>query len=259
MNNGIIFFGGVAIGSVAGFFAGRKYMQEEAEKIINNEIQDYCDSLERYEEWLEKEYKEKARALQAEAKKANETSTDEPVTQTPYGAFDRSADSQRISTNMYEEAKKNYNLMGPKASYKEEMLVKEIKKYVEERDKKEKEEPVGEMEKPSTPFIITKDEYLFDKEQDKIVLLYYRLDDVLCDEEGDVIVLNDLSEVVGIKTIDKLKKEDRLYIRNHAYGIDYEIVALDQSYSEVYMLPTDVPPIKVSKEVDEWDDYETEN
>lgn len=69
---------------------------------------------------------------------------------------------------------------------------------------------------------------------DKISLFYYS-DDVLADESEEIV--DDVERAVGIKLLmdwaGDPDKSETLYVRNENMSIDYEIVRMEQAYSEM--------------------------
>lgn len=64
---------------------------------------------------------------------------------------------------------------------------------------------------------------------DKIFLAYYTLDDVLCDENEDIV---DIDETVGWDCFKVLDTQNTCWIRNEAINTDFEVVNVRSSYAE---------------------------
>lgn len=85
------------------------------------------------------------------------------------------------------------------------------------------------------PFVISREE--FDEGYphfDKITITYYENDDVLADEQDEVIP--DIDAVVGYDSLgrfgDMSEDDCVVYVRNGRLGADYEIVLVQESYTE---------------------------
>jgi hypothetical protein len=62
-------------------------------------------------------------------------------------------------------------------------------------------------------------------------LYYYREDEILAHEDEEVV--EDPNAVIGMEALESLDTEATVWVRNEPMGIDYEIVALNKSYSEM--------------------------
>jgi hypothetical protein len=65
---------------------------------------------------------------------------------------------------------------------------------------------------------------------DKVTLYYYRIDDVLTEENEEVI--EDVDDVVSLDALAKLDMQTSVWVRNEKLMIDYEIISLNASYSQ---------------------------
>lgn len=107
----------------------------------------------------------------------------------------------------------------------EEMNDADLNKHLAER-----EHPTDD-EKEKTPVIyeITKDEY---SESDFVGLTYtyFNEDDILLDEGDDVV--DKPEELVGDMLSQFDDRQEIMYVRNNALGIDFEIIRRFSSYAE---------------------------
>jgi len=88
------------------------------------------------------------------------------------------------------------------------------------------------------PYIIAKHEYDENDEHfNQVTLTYYEGDGVLADERDDKI--DDIDEMVGNDNIPRFghRSNDNnvLYVRNHQFGLDIEIVRDQRKYSELVL------------------------
>lgn len=92
----------------------------------------------------------------------------------------------------------------------------------------------GVYEPDVAPYPINMDSFISDhNEFDKITYKYYTEDKVLCDEEGQVVnidetVTQDLLDIYGKSSL------DTFYVRNPKIYTDYEIERIDSEYSIEY-------------------------
>jgi len=122
----------------------------------------------------------------------------------------------------YTEIAKQYKTFEEDA---EEMNDKDLNKHLAER-----EHPTDD-EKEKTPVIyeITRDEY---DESDFVGLTYtyFNEDDILLDEGDDVV--DKPEELVGDMLSQFDDRQEVMYVRNNALGIDFEIIRRFSSYAE---------------------------
>jgi len=145
-----------------------------------------------------------------------------------------------LEDNPYEKAKRNYNLV-PK---KEEVFDGEPEE--DDEDEEEDDEPrdaAGYSEQDmmdltkinrTMPYVIDDREFSeeFDH-HDKISLYYYKLDDVLCEENEEII--QEIESTIGYDSLHVLDMQTTVWVRNEPLRIDYEIMALNKSYAETVM------------------------
>ena len=83
------------------------------------------------------------------------------------------------------------------------------------------------------PYGISSEDFLVTrKEFDKTTLLYYKGDDTLATEDGDII--KDIAYILGTDWTDSVGKyEDNIaYVRNEKASTDYEVICEDKRYTD---------------------------
>jgi hypothetical protein len=126
-----------------------------------------------------------------------------------------------------EDAPKDENkvLVMSKDRYK-----KVIKNYREESEFPREEDIIEK------PYVITFEEFCegYDN-HDKITINYYKADDTLADENEEII--DDVESLIGEESLSRFgdgsEDPNVVYVRNERMAIDYEIIKLESSYSEV--------------------------
>lgn len=203
-----------AFGATVGFLAGKKYYDDFYADLAQDEIDSVKEAFSKY-------------PVKVEEDRSSEHEEEDRCRTAP-NPLSRSS----LDGNPYEQAKQNYNLLGlevkTEPNVKSEPNVKKVTVTVSEPD-------------PDVPYIISDVE--FSEEYDhheKLTLLYYRLDDVLCDDTDDVV--EDVEEVIGLEALDALDRDTTVWVRNETLGIDCEVIGLNKSYAEdVHGIVTDMP------------------
>jgi hypothetical protein len=212
----LIKFAIFAFGATVGFLAGKKYYEDFYADLAQDEIDSVKEAFSKY-------------PVKVEEDRSSEHEEDR--CRTAPNPLSRSS----LDGNPYEQAKQNYNLVG--VEVKSEPNVKKVKS---EPNVKKVTVTVSEPD-PDVPYIISEVE--FSEEYDhheKLTLLYYRLDDVLCDDADDVV--EDAEGVIGLEALDALDRETTVWVRNETLGIDCEVIALNKSYAEdVHGIVSDMP------------------
>lgn len=138
-----------------------------------------------------------------------------------------------LDANPYEQAKRNYNLVKPPedAPDEDEEDEGEYETVTDDAGKTEEEMNLTEVDR-TEPYIINDREFSeeFDH-HDKISLYYYRIDDVLSDEDEETI--EDIEEQIGYHALSQLvERPTTVWVRNEPLCIDYEIMSINKSYAE---------------------------
>jgi hypothetical protein len=217
----LIKFAIFAFGATVGFLAGKKYYEDFYADLAQDEIDSVKEAFSKY-------------PVKVEEDRSSEHEEDR--CRTAPNPLNRSS----LDGNPYEQAKQNYNLIRLDRSLKRSAEVKSESDVKSEPNVKKVTVTVSEPD-PDVPYIISDVE--FSEEYDhheKLTLLYYRLDDVLCDDTDDVV--EDAEEVIGLEALDALDRETTVWVRNETLGMDYEVIGLNKSYAEdVHGIVTDMP------------------
>jgi len=189
-----------AIGVGVGVLAVKKYYKDLAEDEIESVKEHYGKN---------KRFEPKDSTACAESKKMKEDpdTIDRKKKRNVTNPLTRSSADE----NDYKKAKKNYNSMSLHPVDEEEMNPPNTDK--------------------TQPYLIDSEEFAdtFDNHE-KVCLYYYRIDDVLTEENEEVLM--DRENVVGFEAIKELDIEPTVWVRNERLDIDYEIMALNKSYQE---------------------------
>lgn len=223
-----IFTAGVA----TGFLVGKKYYEEYYAQLAQEEI----DSVK--EAFNERALKSLDERLERRASRNANGMTDEE-----YGEKkEQESEAFRLNNNPlirsslddnpYEQAKRNYNISGTGKTRLKSVSDEEAgdEPLTDAAGKTEYEMNPANPNK-DLPYVITVDEFTDEFDQhDKVSLYYYKVDDVLCDEQEEVI--NEVEDTVGYNALSALDMQTTVWVRNERLRIDYEIIALNKSYAE---------------------------
>lgn len=83
------------------------------------------------------------------------------------------------------------------------------------------------------PYLIHRSSYYNSSSElnyDKIALLFFADESILCEENGSII--DDIDATVGWGAFKNLESRDAIYVRNDRLEIDYEIVSIRGSYAK---------------------------
>lgn len=97
--------------------------------------------------------------------------------------------------------------------------------------KKEGEEEMAE----SKPYVISPEE--FDENGYKTKTLFYYNDDVVTDDRGKVLSENSIEKLIGKESLTTFGQyeSDSVFVRNDDLKTDYEILADERNYHEMFM------------------------
>jgi len=123
------------------------------------------------------------------------------------------------------------------------------KQYRTESDKNEQDDrpffdldDLGEEEYAEFPegsiYLISETEFITECQHfDKRELQYFTDDDALYDESEEINIITDIDGIVGQEALDYLlgQEQDRIWVRNEKLAVDYEILRINNSYSEVIL------------------------
>lgn len=213
--NLVIFTTGLA----TGFFVGKKYYEEHYAALAQEEIDSVKETFATYTRPVkvvengitDEQYEECNKKEEVQQIRTNNN----PLTRSS------------LDVNPFEQAKKNYNLVGIDLSNAEN----EDGPVTDAAGKSETEMDLTKVDR-TAPYIINDQEFMeeFDH-HDKVSLYYYRVDDVLCDEHEEIIV--DVEGTIGYDAQEQLDIETTVWVRNEPLAIDYEVISLNKSYAEL--------------------------
>lgn len=221
MNKYIIGIGSFIIGAVVGAIGTRTFLKTKYEALVEEEIASVKEVF---------SMKVAANVREVNAVLNEAKTTAEPKT---------TKISEKVVpiANPYEVAKQKYN------------LIRTAEVENTDSDSDDEEEPDDEeirdaagfteselqaMERPTRadPYIISEQQYVNECPQyDKDTLYYYLIDSSLCDENEDLV--DDIAKNVGDALSHFNNHCTTVWVRNESRSIDYEIISLPQSYSEV--------------------------
>lgn len=206
MNKKIVSIAMFTIGSILGFFVGKKVYEGYYAGLAQEEIDSVKETFSR------SETKGVDRGLGRIYDKKDDISDEEQPSQDISGPVRSS-----LYENAVERAKRNYNLVGIKTKTDEK-----------ENDEDEEEDDAGMTEEEMNPdiyppYIISPEEFSEEyNDYEKISLYYYLLDDELFDEDDHPV---DNPEVLfGSEIAESLGTDEMLCVRNDQLRIDYEVV-----------------------------------
>jgi hypothetical protein len=144
-------------------------------------------------------------------------------------------------TTQYDKIKKNYSIQ-PEAEQVEP-------EGTPDEDETEEESTTDKAPMQKHPYLIGDEDFLNGSpEHDKISLYYYKPDDILCEENGDI--LSDIDTTVGWDAMAALEMQTSVWVRNERIGVDYEIIGVNQTYAEsVHGMKEEVAPEPVVKPI----------
>lgn len=218
-----IFVAGVA----AGFILGKKVYEVYYAELAREEIESVKTqfSRDRAVEQIKDNYNKEAESVQ-KGENLNRMGT--PLAR---GSL------EGTKTNLYNQTKRNYNLVH--GGLREDEAETYYGEVVDAAGMRESDMTDDYTKHDMTdidrtmPYLIEDHEFSDEfPHHDKISLLYYRYDDVLCEDENSQEVIDGIEAMVGYDALSKLDMQSMCWVRNERLGIDYEILALNESYGE---------------------------
>jgi hypothetical protein len=223
-----------ALGAGAGFLTAKKVYEEYYAALAQEEIDSVRDYYSNREQ-LKSKPKDNENGMTDEQYEARNEMI-QPQ-RTNHNSLTRSS----LDDNPNERAKRNYNLVGVKP---EKVVLPDPEPEENEEENEEEEDgPVTdaagktheEMDLTKVdrtkPYIIDDEEFTNEFDQhDKVSLYYYKVDDVLCEENEEIV--KDREEKIGYDAISALDMQTTIWVRNEPLCIDYEIVSINKSYAE---------------------------
>ena len=132
--------------------------------------------------------------------------------------------------NAYDGVKRDYSKLINKMEKDPlpEALVEAVMNSAEEDDVAEDEVPP----KPEYPYLISEDQYAEERDEyEKLGLIYYSGNQILCDEMD--VFIEDEVKLIGPRAITRLHNEpENMWVRNEEMETDFEIIAVNRNYGE---------------------------
>lgn len=245
MNKWVIGGIGLVLGGVIGFFAGKKTYEEYYKIVADEEIESVTEA---YEEAINNITCGNCGEVVNVINVITESDEHELNPKT------RSTIQSMKGDNRYDKAKTNYHLVN--------------RGRIEDKDKLDEEgEDNGDNEtilvvgdayqgeygddglyvrSGEFPYLITDIEYNEEFDQhDKERLYYYMLDDTLVNSNEEII--DNIEELVSYDAIAQLDFQSSVWVRNEAWGIDFEIVSIKGRFSELVAGIAESPREKYNK------------
>jgi len=215
-----------AIGAGLGFLVTKKLLEEHYAELAQEEIDSVKEMFLRTHtvktETLDADGREYYSKNEYQENGTTEEEYDEKRSN-PSGVMARS--SLSVKAVKSEQVKQNYHL---------------IKKTEDDEDEPEETAPEEDGQEEmdlegidrTVPYLIDDREYSEEFEHhEKVSLYYYTFDAVLCNENEEPV--EDVDELVGQDCMDALASGEMcVWVRNEPLGIDYEICAVRNSYSQ---------------------------
>jgi len=224
----------VAVGVGLGYILTKKHIEASCEAILQEELDSIKAAFEA----------SRSRSMSKEdaEKISNVNVIDHPSN--PSGILNRSS----LDNNPYEQAKRKYKLGGIDFSNTQRIEPdgapdEDEEDPDDELDDGELRDDAGKTEKEmmdltkinrTRPYLIDDREYSeeFDH-HDKVSLYYYRIDDVLTEENEEII--DNVDGIVGYDALSALDMQTTVWVRNEPLGIDYEIIGINKTYAETVL------------------------
>lgn len=236
----LIIVGTFIAGAVAGFFAGWKATEKYYANLAQEEIDSVKDAFGRRLDEIEEQYAT-AESSRDETELPNYPEDPDDPRTVPLRTAPNPLSRSSLDKNPYEQAKKNYSLVGQPYSIDHDDNRSDDDP--EEEDDAPVTDDAGTTEKQSKkrnpePYLISDEAYSNEcDEHNKEDLYYYVVDDVLCDDQEQPIT--NIGGTVGFDAVAQLAVQPNVWVRNEAQGTDYQIIRVNKSYKEAVM--GDVP------------------
>ncbi len=228
------------VGGAIGFIIAKQYFKEYYSAIAQEEIDSVRETFKKYKESttelksdiIVKGHNEQAKSAIIFDENHGEEAYKRAKEINPSGPLTRSSIEPM---NPSEQAKRNYNLIHPTEP---EVEATDDEEDADNDDSEDHLEEIAKEITPdidsidrSEPYIITEEQYENEFEQhDKVSIYYYLLDDTLCDENQEI--MEEIDDTVGWDCFKVLEMQMQCWVRNEPLGIDYEILAVRNSYSQ---------------------------
>jgi predicted DNA-binding protein (UPF0251 family) len=227
MNKGLIAFLGFCGGGVAGFFAGKKLLEEHYNQVVQEEI----DSV-------KKAFRRQMKSMET-AKPAAAEKTESPVQAESDAKTDKVALAKKLKAeglSNAEAAKKmginestirsllNDSSDGKKKDYRMYYPEKKVVAPVKEEPKEEKK---------TSPYVIPPEDFGTNAGYEEISLTYYA-DGVVADDDDNAMSDEDIEETIGHESLKHFGEyeDDSVFVRNDDMRTDYEILQDERRYKD---------------------------
>jgi len=213
---------GAAIGTAAGatiaFAIAYRKAETKYSKIADDEIEE-----------MREHYREKTRALEAQAAKRP---IEEIVKERGYSSPDAETSAPPMAVQPPSAVKESEDEQSEEPSEPENRNIFEIAKVEHEWDYHAERR----RRSPDIPYVIHYDERDEIEGYQGVTLTYYEGDDVLCNERDEIVDLGERNNLVGEKNLERFGHGSNdasiVYVRNDALEIVYEVVKSPNSYAE---------------------------
>lgn len=202
MNKVVSFLLGASCGSIVTYFLIKKKANEKADEEIESVVKTFKDRINKIEEVLTDEQKEKL-GIHSPSKKLKEQleQADENITNKDIKVYAKELDNLGYSTGVDLSDGKDQNV---------EYIAKQtdVKPY---------------------PYVISEEEY-GEFGNDEVTLIYYA-DHILADEDDNVI--NDIDDLIGDCLTQFGDLDECIYVRNESKEIDYVILRSEKNFKDL--------------------------
>ena len=224
-------FLGLLAGSFVGYFVGRQTTKDFYEQLAEEEIESVKKSFEKYRERIKEE---KSPTNKDDAKReVDDTQKTKYVVTNNYPLVRSS-----LERNPVERAKREYHLGALRNKENipldDENVETEDEETLTEEDDElaiTGEEVVTTHSSTNRVYCISGDEYENDcPDYDKLVLYYYVVDDVLCDDKDEII--DDIEDYICYEALGMLSMQTTIWVRNEKLRTDFEVIPINKPYAE---------------------------
>lgn len=227
MNKGIVAFIGFTAGGIAGFFAGKKLMEEHYNQMVQEEV----DSV---KEAFRNRIKEMSDAKATLDVKPSETGKEsEPDVKNDKAALAKALKAKGLS--FADIAQK----MGMNESTIRSLIndgsgdKKDYRAYYTDKKAVTPAAEEAKEEKAANHYIIPPEEFGTNAGYEEISLTYYS-DGVVADDDENIMSDEEIEKTIGFESLKHFGEyePDSVFVRNDHIRADYEILQDERSYEE---------------------------
>lgn len=235
------------MGSVAGFLITKKVYKEKYAVLAQEEIDSVKETFDEMRDRFNSNRTVLPKVVEVTLVKSEAFAEGLKKGLNPIAGLTRSS-LDGTKTNRYDQAKKNYNIVGSGQIPVDHILggtkahtsiIDELPENLEKEPEEDDEDTddAGGTEEDSErkaptyepPHVISDEEFNSGAQHhDKISLYFYTEDEVVCDENEEIV--SDVEGVLGEDLVNEFDTQNMVWVRNDSLGIDYEIVAIHKSY-----------------------------